>query len=436
MIILVYNILLTVLLVCFCPFIFTALLLRPDFRVGLTQRLGRLPTHIIRIANSRRPVWLHAPSVGEILATRPFLTELKRAFPDRPLLLSVQTSTGLEAAKTRCPNVDGVFYFPLDHPFVSLSVIRRIRPCLFLFTETELWPNILLGLAKRSIPTVLVSGRFSQRAHRRSSLAPFIFPRVLRRISLCCMQTREDADRIISAGAAAETVHVTGNFKFDNVGETDPKTANLLTHECLSNHIIIIGASTHAPEEKMLIEAFSLLRKEVENLVLLLAPRHPHRFGEVLDLIQNSKYSYIRRSDLDGPTSLAADIFFLDTIGELAGLYQDAALVFVGGSMKPHIGGHSVIEPGAAGVPVFFGPHTRNFKSIVSNLKHAEGGIQINDAKSLASAALPLLLDPALRLDMGQRARITIERERGAAKRTIGTIAREYNTMSLHRHQV
>ena len=432
----VYNILLTVLLVCSCPFILIALLLRPDFRVGFTQRLGRLPAHIIRIANSKRPVWVHAPSVGEILATRPFLVELKRAFPDRPLLLSVQTSTGLEAAKTRCPNVDGVFYFPLDHAFVSLSVIRRIRPCLFLFTETELWPNILLGLARHSIPTVLVSGRFSQRTHRRLSLARFIFPRVLRRISLFCMQTREDADRIISAGATAETVHVTGNFKFDNMTKTDPHAAKLLTHECLSNRIIIIGASTHDPEEKMLIEAFSLLRKKAGNLVLLLAPRHPQRFRQVQDLIENSNYSYIRRSDLNGPTPRAADIFFLDTLGELAGLYQGAALVFVGGTMKPHIGGHSVIEPGAAGVPVFFGPHTRNFRSIVSNLKQAEGGIQVTDAKSLAVAALPLLLDPALRLDMGRKARMTIERERGATKRTIVAIECKYNTMLLHRLQV
>ena len=418
----VYNILLTLLMVVALPFAVVALMLRPRYRLGLGQRLGRLPPDLIRLTQGTAPFWLHAPSVGELLATRPFLAALKGRFPDTPLVVSVQTTTAYHTATERCPEADGVFYFPLDYPLVSRRVLKRIGPQVFFFTETEMWPNILAGLARRHIPALLVSGRFSRRARRRYGLLSPVFRPILQSITACCMQTQEDAQRLIAAGADARRVQVTGNFKVDGVHGSGEAGKAILAQAGLDDRPLLIGASTHESEEAVLLQAVRQLRSSLPRLLLLLAPRHPERFSQVEAVLQQQGWRYVKRSAGAVPAPPDTEVFLLDTLGELAGFYAAASLVFVGGSLIRGPGGHSMIEPALAGVPVCFGPYAHNFSSIAAELEKAQGGIEIHDAHSLCNAALPLLTDANLRQQTGARARKTIEQQQGAVERTVGVV--------------
>ena len=418
----VYNVLLTALLVIALPFAIIALILRPRYRIGLGQRLGRLPSDLSRLTRNTAPFWLHAPSVGELLATRPFLSALKERFPDTPLLVSVQTATAYQTATERCLEADGVFYFPLDYPLVSRRVLKRIGPQVFFFTETEMWPNLLAGLARQRIPTLLVSGRFSRRARQRYGLLSLVFRPILQSITACCMQTQEDAQRLIAAGADARRVQVTGNFKVDGVNAGGDAGKEILAQAGCGDRPLLIGASTHDSEEAVLLQAVRELRGRLPRLLLLLAPRHPERFSHVEALLQQQGWRYIKRSTRSAPPPPGAEVFLLDTLGELASFYTAASLVFVGGSLIRGPGGHSMIEPALAGAPVCFGPHTQNFSSIAAELQKSQGGIEIHDAQSLYDTALPLLTDSHLQQQTGARARKTIEQQQGAVERTLTVV--------------
>ena len=411
---LVYNCVLTL------PFIGLALLIRPRYRLGLSQRLSRLPPAVAQRLGSRAVVWLHAPSVGESLATQPFLRGLKAQFPDVAVVLSVLTPTAYRAATSRLPEADAVIYFPLDHPLCVRCVLGQIRPSVFFFTETELWPNCLSILHRHGVPTVLVSGRFSARAAYRYGLLRPVFGPVLRSLSLCCMQTQADAERVIAAGVPRERVVVTGNFKVDGSVESDDRGKAILQELGLTGRPILIAASTHRGEEEILLDGYRRLRTQIPALLLLLAPRHPQRFGEVATLLRKAGLGYTKRSQPSGDPAI--EVFLLDSLGELASFYSAAAVVFVGGSLVKGPGGHSVIEPALARVPVVFGPYTRNFASVVEALKQTGGGREVTDAGSLAHHALPLLSDLSLSRQVGRRAYAAIRQEHGAVERTLSVI--------------
>ena len=219
MVLLLYNLALTLAALLALPIAGLALLLRPRYRLGLAQRLGFLPSDILQRFSTRSPLWVHAPSVGELLATRRFLHALKQAYPTSPILLSCLTPTAYATAHEHVSEADAIIYFPLDHPWIIARVLRRITPRAFLFTETEMWPNFLSTLQRKGIPTVLVSGRFSARASARYRLVSALFTPIFRHLTHGCMQTQADADRLIQAGASSARVVVTGNFKVDGVTE-------------------------------------------------------------------------------------------------------------------------------------------------------------------------------------------------------------------------
>lgn len=417
---LVYNCVLSLGGLLALPFIGLALLIRPRYRLGLSQRLSRLPSAVAQRLGGRAVVWLHAPSVGESLATRPFVRGLKAQFPDVAVVLSVLTPTAYRAATSRLPEADVVIYFPLDHPLCVRRVLGQIQPSVFFFTETELWPNCLSILHRHGVPTVLVSGRFSARAAHRYGLLRPVFGPVLRSLSLCCMQTQTDAERVIAAGVPRERVVVTGNFKVDGSTESDDRGKAILHELGLADRPVLIAASTHRGEEEILLDGYRRLRTHLPTLLLLLAPRHPQRFGEVETLLKKSGLGYTKRSQPSGDPAIG--VFLLDSLGELASFYSSAAVVFVGGSLVKGPGGHSVIEPALARVPVVFGPHTRNFASVVEALKHTGGGREVTDAGSLAHHALPLLSDLSVSRQVGRRAYAAIRQEHGAVERTLSVI--------------
>lgn len=417
---LVYNCVLSLGGLLALPFIGLTLLIRPRYRLGLSQRLSRLPPAVAQRLGSRAVVWLHAPSVGESLATRPFVRGLKAQFPDVTVVLSVLTPTAYRAATSRLPEADAVIYFPLDHPLCVRRVLGQIRPSVFFFTETELWPNCLSILHRHGVPTVLVSGRFSARAAHRYGLLRPVFGPVLRSLSLCCMQTQADAERVIAAGVPRERVVVTGNFKVDGSTESDDRGKAILHELGLADRPVLIAASTHRGEEEILLDGYRRLRTHLPTLLLLLAPRHPQRFGEVETLLRKAGLGYTKRSQPSGDPTI--EVFLLDSLGELASFYSSAAVVFVGGSLVKGPGGHSVIEPALARVPVVFGPHTRNFASVVEALKQTGGAREVTDADSLAHHSLPLLSDLSVSRQVGRRAYAAIRQEHGAVERTLSVI--------------
>jgi 3-deoxy-D-manno-octulosonic-acid transferase len=418
---LVYNLLLTASALFTLPITVFALALRPRYRLGLSQRLGVLPAEVVQRLRGKGPLWLHAPSVGEMLATRPFLRRLKQVCPNRLLLLSCLTPTAYATAREKISEADAVIYFPLDHPLFVGRVLSCITPSVFLFTETEMWPNFLTALARRNIPAVLVSGRFSPRATTRYRRLSPLFTPIFHNLTLCCMQTQADADRLVSAGADPRRVVVTGNFKVDGVTTGTCQEQEILTEAGLADRPVLIGASTHAGEEETLLAAYRQLQHEVPQLLLILAPRHPQRFAEVERLIHSKGYRYSKRSQ---PMSAATgiEVFLLDTLGELASLYSVARLVFVGGSLIKGPGGHSVIEPALVRIPVCFGPYTHNFTTVVEELIREGGGFQVTDTESLVRTALPLLANSSLREEAGKKAFAVIHRGQGAVERTIKEI--------------
>ncbi|MCS6925372.1 MAG: 3-deoxy-D-manno-octulosonic acid transferase [Candidatus Binatia bacterium] len=418
----VYNVFLSLLILPLLPVAGLALLLTPRYRCGLGQRLGFLPAALRDQLMHRRPVWLHGPSVGEIVATRPFLQALKQALPHIPILLSVQTPTAYAIAPTRLPEADAVIYFPLDHPFVLSRVLRQVAPLAFFFTETEIWPNMLSTLTRRGIPTFLVSGRFSPRALTRSRRLAWVFRPILQNHTLCCMQTTQDAERLIAAGAFPERVIVTGSFKVDATPPGDHQGQAILHAAGLGQRPLLIAASTHAGEEEVLLHAYDMLRTAVPRLVLLLAPRHPQRFPHVEQLLKTKGYRYLKRSQVGTAQGEEVEVFLLDTLGELVSFYSSATLAFVGGSLVKGPGGHSLIEPALAQVPVCFGPHTQNFAAIAEALVHAGGGCAVPDAQSLCHWALPLLTDSRARREAGWRAYEVVKQGQGAVARTMAAV--------------
>lgn len=417
-----YNTLLILLITLFSPLIGVILLLKKKYRCGFFQKCGFLPKHIRMALSGTRPVWIHAVSVGEVMATAPLIRDIKKTYPDIPILLSTVTETGNFTARNNTKGADHVIYFPFDLNFIADKVIRTINPVLFVTLETELWPNFSRSLQLKNIPSMVVSGRISSESFKSYRFFSFFFRRVLANIDCFCMQTRTDAERIIQIGADSQKVTVAGNIKFDlqiPAITADEKKALYENLRISSRQTIFIAGSTHRGEEEIIIRVFTDLRKKHEDLVLLLAPRHPERFGEVEDLLRQSGLPYVRKTALAAsPAKAGKSVILLDTIGELAKSYSIADIVFIGGSMVP-VGGHNVLEPAVFSKPVIYGPHMGNFREMSRLLQKKKAAIQVNDTNEFIRQALALLTDRDLRQRIGKTAFAVIRENSGAVDKSM-----------------
>ena len=252
-----YNILLTFLLILASPYVVFRSLFQEKFRKGLPQRLG-----LFQPPPFRRPIWVHAASVGEVFCSVPLLKKIKKEFPDAKIVLTTITSTGNEAARTRVSEADRVFFLPMDHPFILRRAIERIQPGLLLIAETELWPNLLRSCGKKGIPVVLFNGRISQRAFRRYFRFRFFFKECMKYFSLFLMQTEEDRKRILEIGAEPQKTRTAGNLKFDQTFPDFTQEAVTDLAKALGPHgteKILIGGSTHSGEEEVLVTLYKEL---------------------------------------------------------------------------------------------------------------------------------------------------------------------------------
>ncbi len=408
-----YSLGLGALLVAGLPAFVTQAILRGKYRRGFFERLGRVPAW----TGPTRPVWLHAVSVGEVMAATPLARELSARRPDLPLLVSTVTDTGRGVAEQRLRAKQFVF-FPLDFGWAVRTVLDRLQPKIVLLTETELWPNFIRACGIRGIPVVLVNGRISPRSFPRYRRVRGLFAWVLQGIRLFCMQTPEDAGRILELGAPKERVHVVGNLKFDLAVAGDPGDGPAV-RQMLGlppSRPVLVAGSTHRGEEGPVLEAFQAVRRSIPDSVLILAPRHPERLGEVEGLLEGAGLPWVRRSRL--PAETTAPVILVDTMGELARLYAAGTVVFVGGSLVP-IGGHNVLEPAAYAQPVLFGPHMGNFAEMGRLFLEQDAGIEVQDANAMAREILRLLQEPRVAGRMGQAGRAIVDTHRGAGHRTV-----------------
>lgn len=414
----IYNALLAVVTLALGPFACAALLARKKYRAGFLEKCGRLQPW----TGAGRPIWVHAVSVGEVMAAVPLIKEIKRRYPDLPLIVSTITETGNQTARHHLKQADGIIYFPYDYFFIVKSIIGAINPRVFIMLETEIWPNFLRELSRRNIPVVMISGRISERSFRNYKLFSFFFKKVLSHVSRLCMQTAEDAQRIIAIGAPQSHVLVGGNIKFDL--QVPPIT--LEEQERLRSDFgfapgqqIFIAGSTHKGEEEIVLKAFSAARRRFPDAALILAPRHPERFDETEALLRQSGLPYARRTALKAqPGQKGANIILLDTIGELFKTYSMGTVVFIGGSIVP-IGGHNVLEPAVFGKPVIFGRHMHNFREIARMLRQKQAGIQISEPEQLTTEVLRLFENPAACEEIGRNAFRVIQDNIGAVKRSV-----------------
>jgi len=441
-----YSLLLTLGFLVLLPRFLLDALRRGKYVAGFRERLGSLSP--LR-QNGRPVVWIHCVSVGETQAARPLVKAILRQFPGHSLVVSTITATGQALAREVFANdAAKVFYFPFDWAWSVRRALNTIQPSAVLIMETELWPRFLYECSLRRVPVAIVNGRLSARSYRRYRAMRWFVRGMLQAVSVGVMQSEADAERICKLGLKPKRVRISGNLKFD-AGQA---AAGNISDEFnlrfkLGGAPLILAASTHAPEERILLAAFSQVRTVAANRPrLMIAPRHPERFGEIASLLDQSGLSWSRRTAPPADGDSESDVILLDTIGELPAIYSFASIVFVGGSIS-RSGGHNVLEPAALGACIITGIHTENFEAIMKAFKKAEAVIQVRAASEreatvqLAKLLDELLADPNRRADLGGRARALVEQNFGATERTLkflqpllGTPQTVENPVSLAAH--
>lgn len=423
---LAYSLLTLVVFVVVSPYFVYQALRYKKYIGSLRQRLGFLP--ISFNVDGDASIWIHAVSVGEALTARALAADLRARYPRLRLFLSTTTIAGQQVAKKNLQDIDAVFYFPFDWAFIVRRTLKLVKPRLFIMMETEIWPNLLRECRSRGIRTILINGRISQRSYPRYRFIRPFFRRVLTDVDRFCMQSEESARRLAALGADPARITVTGSLKFDSLqlpGATShgkPRDRVLRFFRLAPNRTVIVAGSTLKGEETAVLRAFARVKAALPSALAILAPRQPERFGEVERLARDAGFVTIRRTELPIDAEPRADVVVLDTIGELAQLYQLGTAVFVGGSLADH-GGHNILEPAAYGKPIVFGPYMQNFKEIAAAFVSNAAAVQVQSERELEDALLGLVTDPVRRARLGAAARALVEANRGAKDKTLAVIA-------------
>jgi len=380
-------------------------------RKGIAERLGKYDAGMLTDLAGQKTVWVHAVSVGETIAVKPLIKALKEELPGIRIVLSNVTETGRSIAE-KSAGIDHCIYFPFDYHLTTKRAMARIRPALAIIVETEIWPNFLRAARERGIPVLLVNGRISDRSFPRYLSFRRFFRPVLANVSAFCMQTAEDARRIIAIGAEPDRVQVTGNLKYDipvNALSSEKRRELRETFKVPGGAMVIIAGSTHAGEEELILSAYQRLLAKGRECFLVLVPRHPERAAQVVGVLNNFAMRFTLRSALDQREGEfgAGEVLLVDTVGELMRFYAISDIAFVGGSLVPTGG---------------FGPHMHNFRESAALLLSGGGGFQVKDREELASLLLSLLDDPEKRSGAGRNGMRLLLENNGATKKQMDVI--------------
>ena len=424
-----YSALLALVLLLGSPYWLYEMLRHGKYRKGLRERMGIAPARLRHVGQPC--IWVHAVSVGEVLAVSELVRQLRAEFPQHRVVISTTTDTGQKLAAERF-GADNVFYFPLDFAFAARRWFRALRPEMLVIAETEFWPNFLRVAREFETKVAIVNARISDRSlkgYRRWRM--FVRPS-LQRIDIFCAQTNADVERLKEIGAPSDRVLVGGNLKYDVPPPKAPAIVGELQESLAKSGAapVLVCGSTVEGEEPLLLGTFANMLATYPGATMLLAPRHPQRFNDVEDLLRKTKTPFTRRSQWKGE-SLRGGVLLIDTIGELSSLYALADIAFVGGSLVPK-GGHNIIEPAQHGVAVVVGPHTENFRDIVG-LFRSRDAVRIVSPAELPLLFMELLANDSERKGLGRRAAETLESQRGATQRTLAELRK---LLAGHAHEV
>jgi 3-deoxy-D-manno-octulosonic-acid transferase len=416
---LLYNALLAIAFVLSIPFYLWKGRGTGKYLKTLRERFGRLPEGV---AGETPSIWIHAVSVGEVLAARALVGPLRERCPGRRLIVSTTTVTGNEVARRSLKGHDALFFAPFDFPGPSRTALAATQAELLVLVETELWPNLIREARLRGTRVALVNGRISPRSFPRYRRLRFFLDAVLPQLDLFLMQGEAHAERVRAIGAPADRVRVTGNLKFDALEAPPPGAALEAAFRPLSGRPILLAGSTVEGEEALVLRVYERLRVAHPDLALVIAPRHPERFDTIPSLAESQGLACRRRSASSGEAWRGGEVLLLDTLGELASAFSFATVAFVGGSLVER-GGHNILEPAAWGKPVVVGPHMENFQEIADAFLAEQALVQVADEEGLFVALDRLLSDEARRHILGERGRALVETNRGALRRTVEALA-------------
>lgn len=428
---LLYSLLTAIGMIFLLPYFLARGLGRGKYFHNLRERMGTLPRAILSAASGAQgSIWVHAVSVGEVLAGLPLARALKERFPERKLFISTTTRTGQMLARERMRFADGIFYFPLDWAMCVRRVLRVLQPSLVVILETEIWPNFLREARRASVPVLFVNGRISEKSFKRFSALSGIFGEFLRWVlndaGLFLMQSEKDAQRLLELGAPEERVEVTGNLKYDFAPPGASAIEDWLEKQMARQERwpVVVAGSVVEDEEEPVLAAFDVVERTWRRALLVLAPRKPERFDAAARIAEERGWKVARRSrlSLDAPLDEEADLLLLDTVGELAGLYRLADAVFVGGSLVPR-GGHNILEPAAFAQPPVFGPHMGNFQEMAADFLAARAAVQVANERELGETWVELIRGEEKRRRMGEAAKALVESNRGATAKSLERIA-------------
>jgi 3-deoxy-D-manno-octulosonic-acid transferase len=416
-----YSFLLFVAAILSSPYWIYKALTTDKYHGNFRQRLG---CDLPQWSTPTKPFWIHAVSVGEVLAAKSIVSALRTSRPDLPLVISTVTLTGQATAQKEFKTAAGIFYFPFDFAFSVNRFLKHLNPRGVLLMETELWPNFIDRCRRRGVPLFLANGRISNQSFRRYRRIKLLVRDMLHSMAAIGAQTKDDAERFLELGAIEKRVQITGNLKFDYALPTKEAQSEWidlirasLGYE--SGGYVIVAGSTMKGEESIILDAFQKILSAIPQARLILAPRHPERFDEVADLACQSGSKFLRRSQL-GRGTQDAEILLLDTMGELRAVYSLASVAVIGGSFLP-FGGHNPLEPAALRKAIVFGPEMSNFKEI-SDLFVRESAACRCSANDLPRVLIDLLKDREKQNALGERAYDTLRRNQGATVATLNLL--------------
>ena len=409
------------------PYLLFKILTSKRYRSGLDQRLGIISERL----SSKPGIWVHGASVGEVITAKSIIERIDEEFPEWETFISATTNTGFSVAKRNFSNKN-VFYFPLDLSWITEKVILKKRPSFILLVELEIWPNFLISAFKKNIPVIVVNGRISNKsvkAYRAISRVSKDFRNsLINETNIICARTELDAQRFRDLGIPGKQIFVTGTMKYDNIPtHIDENISKELAERfhISDDDLVLIGGSTHAGEEEILIRVFERLNKTCPNLKLILAPRHVERTREVSRLIEKTGFVPVLKTEVERSRykwqNTNKEIILINTVGDLEMVYSLSNFVFVGKSLVPS-GGQNMMEPAGLGKPVIFGPHTFNFKEEADLLLKNSAAKIVKTENELFKTVEFLIRDPDAAKQMGLKAQKVVNEKRGATDRNIEII--------------
>ena len=409
----------TLILILVAPFLLFGLYKKkvgkPRFGSRWKEHFGFTP----KLKSTARPLWIHAVSVGESIAAIPIVKELKKQFPDLPILITTTTSTGAQQIEKLGDLVEHR-YMPLDFPFAIKKFLKRTNPIAFLIMETELWPNTLHLISATNIPIALLNARLSENSCRKYKKIKPVFDLLGDKLDLVLCQYASDAEHFMQLGLSKDKVKVTGSVKFDITISEEIKTQAQQLRQFLGlSRPVWIAASTHPGEDEQIFNAHKRVLEQIPEALLIIVPRHPERFIPVTNMATDYQFTNVTRSS-NKPVSPDIQVYIGDTMGEMLILIGAADICFMGGSLIGNkVGGHNVLEPAAIGKATITGPSYFNFKNIVEELVHHDGCLIINSQEELADIQIKLLQNKTRRYEIGNNAKHYIDSNSGSIQKTI-----------------